>query len=458
MYSLWKDLSVSKKLYSVVGVMALLIAMELFVLFFAMETMSSVRTLVSGEEVWSHSQKNSVHNLYRYALTGDPRHYNSFNDTIKIPLTYGWAREEMFKPEPNYPALHQRLSENGIHPDDVSGLIRLIRYGRNVSYMHQAIIVWKEADIHLEQLKDLSVQLHDMYTRKKFEPEKQKAILAEMDELNDQLSALVNQFSLILGDASRWLERLLIICLILAVLTVESTGLYLTISFSRSLSQSLQELNETALEIGQGNFSKSVPVRSRDELGQLAEAINKMTSDLKKSIGQRVRAENASQTKTLFLANMSHEIRTPLSVILGFTEVLKDNGLDLEKRLQYLEIVERTGKNLMRIINDILDISKVETGHLDIEESSFELSDLFQELDTMLKMKAEVGGNRLTFDVLPDTPSSIFTDRTRLRQILVNLIGNALKFTKNGHVQVKVSFTGSHLHFEVVDNGKGIPA
>src|SRR5690606_23342739 len=122
-------------------------------------------------------------------------------------------------------------------------------------------------------------------------------------------------------------ERTLMMSLVLVVLSIELTSLLVTISFSRNLSRSLKELNQAAQEIGEGQFEQQLPVRSNDELGQLANSLNQMSSNLKLNLDEKVRAESANQFKTIFLANMSHEIRTPLGVILGTAEVLKNPDL-----------------------------------------------------------------------------------------------------------------------------------
>src|SRR5262249_50683403 len=135
----------------------------------------------------------------------------------------------------------------------------------------------------------------------------------EVSDLDDQLTIVETKFSNSLGDASRWLEHLLKIVLLLAVVAIESTGLILTISFARGLTKILKELNTAATMVGEGDFSQRVPVRSQDELGHLAASLNIMTENLQKQIIERESAEQASEAKNLFLANISHEMRTPLN-------------------------------------------------------------------------------------------------------------------------------------------------
>ncbi|WP_218110322.1 PAS domain-containing protein [Oligoflexus tunisiensis] len=150
-------------------------------------------------------------------------------------------------------------------------------------------------------------------------------------------------------------------------------------------------------------------------------------------------AEAANATKTSFLANMSHEIRTPLGAIIGFADLLKDEDLAREERTQFVETISRNAKALTRIIDDILDLAKVEAGRLDVEEIEFSLVDLIQEVMNLFEDKARQKGIELQFGIEDDTPRRIISDPTRIRQILINLVGNAVKFTTRGSVGIQVA-------------------
>jgi signal transduction histidine kinase len=452
----WRDLSVSKKLYGVVGIMALLIASELFTLLFAMEILSAVRSFVHGEGLWSKAQKNAVHSLHRYAETRDPKYFAEFNSFLKIPLGDRAARLELEKPKYNFAVVKAGFVQGDIHPDDVKGLVKLIRRFYWVEPIEKALTIWREADILMTKLTAAAEGLDESIRNRRASDADVERALAEVDRMNGELTVLEVEFSDVLGAGSRWLEGILMYVLIFAVLTVESTGLGLTIAFSRNLNRSLRELSQTAEGVGRGNFNLRVPVRSRDELGQLAESINKMSEDLGHSTTQRDLAQNASQVKTQFLANMSHEIRTPLNVILGLTEILKDSHLSWHDHRRYIDTIERTGQNLTRIINDILDISKVEAGHLEIQSTRFSLEDFMNELYAMLNVQAGRTENVLEFRAKGEIPKMVTADRTRLRQILVNLVNNALKFTRDGRVTLTFSASGRVLTFDVEDTGRGI--
>lgn len=451
----WHDLSVSKKLYAVVGLMATLIAAELFTLFFAINILSSVRAFVEGEGLWSKSQKNAIHSLYQYALLGEEKYLKEFESNLEIPLGDRQARQELFKENFNYEIVRQGFLKGGNHPSDIDGMINLLRRFNKISYIRDALTAWTQADTLINELVSAAQEIKAALLVTKNQNKLQE-ILNRVSDINSEMTVLEAKFSASLGEGSRWLENVLMTILILMVLTIETTGLILTFLFSRNLNRSLQEIMATANEVGKGNFNVRAPIHSRDELGQLASALNNMIDDLKKNVGEKEQAESANQVKSLFLANMSHEIRTPLGVILGFVEVLKDPALSLEERKKYLETIESTGQNLSRIINDILDISKVEFGHLETEISTFSIEDLFAELNILFRLKAEKNQNILKFDIEANAKKQIRTDRLRLQQILINLISNALRFTEKGLVQVTYSSTENTLFFRVTDTGIGI--
>jgi two-component system sensor histidine kinase/response regulator len=183
-------------------------------------------------------------------------------------------------------------------------------------------------------------------------------------------------------------------------------------------------------------------------------------------------ADTANKAKSEFLANMSHELRTPLNAILGFTQVMNRDPFLSTEQQQHLGIINRAGEHLLELINDILEMSKIEAGKIALNETSFDLYRLLDSLREMLQLKASSKGLQLLFDYAPNVPRYVQTDERKLREVLINLLGNAIKFTQQGRVTLRVSMeTGDKealsqnaalspysLFFEVEDTGAGIAA
>ncbi|MCX7593393.1 MAG: response regulator [Fischerella sp.] len=198
---------------------------------------------------------------------------------------------------------------------------------------------------------------------------------------------------------------------------------------------------------------------------RLTQQLKQQNQQLQKEIAERYKAEAAaaaaSQAKSNFIANMSHELRTPLNAILGLTQLIsRDFDLSDDVR-ENLKIIHRSGEHLLALINDILELSKIEAGVIWLEESSFDFYYLLDSIEEMFQIKAAQEKNQLIFNIAPNTPQYIKTDKKKLRCCLINLIENAIKFTKNGTVILRVSMeyvekNSPYLLFEVEDTGCGI--
>jgi signal transduction histidine kinase/CheY-like chemotaxis protein len=234
----------------------------------------------------------------------------------------------------------------------------------------------------------------------------------------------------------------------------------------------------------ENDLSTRVDWRSADELGELCRGFNNMLGQLQRSreelqqanreLEQRVlertaelqaaleQAEAASAAKTNFLANMSHEIRTPMTAILGYLEFLEDDRLPAGERREYLSVVRRNGQHLLALINDILDLSKIEAGRMEIERTNCSLLQLVHEVASLMRVRAKQKDLDLSLIVRGRVPERIHTDPTRLKQILVNLVSNAVKFTDRGSVALVVEAAPPDedgrtlIRFAIQDTGIGM--
>jgi signal transduction histidine kinase len=231
----------------------------------------------------------------------------------------------------------------------------------------------------------------------------------------------------------------------------------------------LREAHGFLREVAAGNFTASISVPNRDEFGDLAARMNRMSRELARLEAQQrdaaealqqvnERLAHASRAKSEFLANMSHELRTPLNAILGFTEMMLD-GLygDVPGEIKEpLADIQTNGRHLLRLINDVLDLSKIEAGRMELAVGEYSVHEVVDTVRASLRSLATEKGLALRTSVPDDLPVAS-GDAKRLAQCLMNLVGNALKFTREGEVEIAVARDGDLLVYRVSDTGIGIP-
>ena len=214
--------------------------------------------------------------------------------------------------------------------------------------------------------------------------------------------------------------------------------------------------------VSEGDMTSRLVNYRKDEFGELTEFFNRMLDKLQNkqeelTLAVKI-AESASNAKSAFLANMSHEIRTPLTAILGFSEMLKYDDVPKEELIQYAESIIRAGNLLQQIINDILDMSKIEAGQLVIENADVELFDILKDVENLMRPYAEEKQLSFRIKYRFPLPKVVTADAKRLKQILLNLCSNAIKFTSDGNVDISVGYEKDieMLQFDVTDTGVGM--
>lgn len=254
-----------------------------------------------------------------------------------------------------------------------------------------------------------------------------------------------------------WAASIITITLILSLLF----ALILAFKFQRLLTAPIYSLLETMRAVSESkDYSLSALKVNNDELGILVDSFNDMLSKIKNHETELAKARDqamaANKAKSAFLANMSHELRTPLNGILGYAQILiKDRQLNEQQR-KGIEVIQRSGEYLLTLISDILDLSKIEAGKLEIFPAEFHLKPFLNSLAELFKMRAQQKEIEFIYQFSDDLPIGVSGDEKRLRQIIINILGNAIKFTKKGQVSFTVEYYNKRFIFKIIDSGIGI--
>jgi signal transduction histidine kinase len=345
--------------------------------------------------------------------------------------------------------------ENAAQPEEVE-LIQRIRAAQGdalttVADIANLIRDGKVADamrLHQEKQYPLYQRIEEFVTQ---------LVLRERNKM-DQLRASV-------AAANRSTLILMAISAVALMLVALLLGFVISWSFILPVQKAYGFVSEVA----KGNFAATINVPNRDEFGALAAHMNHMSQELHRLSEVQHRAsqelqrlnerlQQASKAKSNFLANMSHELRTPMNAILGFVEMMLDEiyGEVPPQLREPLTDVQTNGKHLLRLINDVLDLSKIEAGRMELVLADYSVQDVVETIRTSLQSLALEKGLEFVAAAGDDIPLA-FGDGKRITQCLMNLVGNALKFTKHGRVAVAVEQQGKDLLYRVSDTGIGIP-
>jgi len=449
--------------------MALLIIVELGVLFFSINTLSAVRAYVGGEGLWSKGQKDALYQLLKYARTHKEADYTKFLGYMTVNQGDHQTRMELLKEHPNLDSARAGFIEGRNSPEDVDRMIHLFQRWYSNKYIHRAIIAWSQADEVITGFKAIGERLHAAINAKPYSQENVNALLDDIDPLNDRLTPIENEFSFALGEGSRWLEGVVLKLMLIVALTVESTGLILAITVSRSIQKGLGEILLAAKAVTRGDYSRKAVAYSRDEIGMLANNFNSMAEELQrleeenkevnnfleKKVRQRT-SEMESKNKELeqFAYVASHDLQEPLRTISGFVELLQK---EYREKLdgngeKYLAYLSQASDRMKVLIKDLLDYSRIGR---EKQARPIDCNTLMDEVLADLGKSIRDSGAQITSGYLP----SLYAYPTELKLLFQNLIANAIKFRhRDRPPEIKVSsvLENGNWKFTVSDNGIGM--
>ena len=445
--------------------MELLIAMELFTLLFSVNTLSSVRAFVGGEGLWSKAQKDAIYNLRKYVRSGNEDDYKEFLYSMKVPLGDRKTLIELGKTNPDNEVLRNGFIEGRNHPDDVDGMINLLRRFHSISYINKAIKIWVSADSTISGLQTTGNDIHSIITANGAEmPENLEENLTQINLINTKLSALEDDFSFTLGEGSRWLENLILKILLVIAITVEVSGLLITISLGRNITKGINEIIRVSGEVAKGNFDSQAIIYSKDEIGRLAASFNEMIFYLGINIRERETAELRiiKKSEELAISNKeleqfayiaSHDLQEPLRTVVNYVGLIqrKHKGNLDSSTDEYLDFITDATVRMQLLIKGLLEYSRIGNAKIAIE---IDCNAMLTEILNDMNRSIEETNCIINIEKLP-----VIKGYAELKSVFQNLISNSIKFRKKDrqlHISIKVKNMSEGWLFAIKDNGIGI--
>jgi two-component system, sensor histidine kinase len=389
----YRKVAITRKLFLAAGISLLVVFAELLILFFMMRSLSAIRAYVGAEGLWSKAQKDASYHLYKYACENNEEDYRAFVSYLNVPLGGRKTRLELNKKKPDFALARQGLRENRVHEKDIDGMIKLFRRFHRIVYLNTAIGYWTQGDSLIQELLLVGAELHKKISHENLEQRDIAALSLRIDELNKQLTVLEDNFSYVLGEGSRWLEKLGLQVLLYTVVLVELIALILFFSISRE-----------------------IIIKNKELALKNSEALRRATQ-------LRV----ANKDLTTFTNVSSHDLQEPLRKIRNFVSVLmKEEQARLsEEGKDYLQKTYGTAKRMQELIDDLLRYA-----HIYDSDKKFEKLDLnliFEKV--LLEFDKEI--ERKEAIINTDKLCQVEAIKPQIAQLFRNLISNSLKFSKD---------------------------